>query len=109
LDLTLSATKTASPLVLMSVLNSLSCHGRSTNVSSANDNTANATNSNLKTIINNKLAALNLSGYNAQMIMNRAEAMSCGGKIIKDTRDIHLSKTPLFYCSIYCFLPVICQ
>jgi hypothetical protein len=30
--LTLSATKTASPLVLMSVLNSLSCHGRSTNV-----------------------------------------------------------------------------
>jgi hypothetical protein len=33
----------------------------------------------LKTIINNKLAALNLSGYNAQMIMNRAEAMSCGG------------------------------
>jgi hypothetical protein len=41
--------------------------------SSANDNTANATNSNLQTIINNKLAALNLSGYNAQMIMNRAE------------------------------------
>jgi hypothetical protein len=30
-------------------------------------------------IINNKLAALNLSGYNAKMIMNRAEAMSCGG------------------------------
>jgi hypothetical protein len=30
-------------------------------------------------IINNKLAALNLSGYNTQMIMNRAEAMSCGG------------------------------
>jgi hypothetical protein len=28
--------------------------------SSANDNTANATNSNLQTIINNKLAALNL-------------------------------------------------
>jgi hypothetical protein len=28
---------------------------------------------------NNKLAALNLSGYNAKMIMNRAEAMSCGG------------------------------
>jgi hypothetical protein len=28
----LSATKTVSPLVLMSVLNSLSCHGRSTNV-----------------------------------------------------------------------------
>jgi hypothetical protein len=25
------------------------------------------------------MAALNLSGYNAQMIMNRAEAMSCGG------------------------------
>jgi diketogulonate reductase-like aldo/keto reductase len=23
-------------------------------------------------------------------------------KIIKGTRDIHLSKTPLFYCSIYC-------
>jgi hypothetical protein len=45
---------------------------------SINDNTANATNSNLQTIINNKLAALNLSGYNAQMIMNRAEAMSCG-------------------------------
>jgi hypothetical protein len=43
LDLTLSATKTASPLVLMLVLNSLS------------------------------------SGYNTQMIMNRAEAMSCGG------------------------------
>jgi hypothetical protein len=31
----------------------------------------------LKAIINKKLAALNLSGYNAQMIMNRAEAMSC--------------------------------
>jgi hypothetical protein len=40
---------------------------------------ANAKNTNLKTIINNKLAALNLSGYNAKMIMNRAEAMSCGG------------------------------
>jgi hypothetical protein len=38
--------------------------------SSANDNTANATNSNLKTIINNKLAALNLSGYNTQMIIS---------------------------------------
>jgi hypothetical protein len=25
------------------------------------------------------LAALNLSDYNAKMIMNRAEAMSCGG------------------------------
>ncbi|SHN92536.1 RCC1 domain-containing protein [bacterium endosymbiont of Bathymodiolus sp. 5 South] len=47
--------------------------------SSASDNTANAKNTNLKTIINNKLAALNLSGYNAKMIMNRAEAMSCGG------------------------------
>jgi hypothetical protein len=33
----------------------------------------------LKAIINNKLAALNLSDYNAKMIMNRAEAMSCGG------------------------------
>jgi hypothetical protein len=30
-------------------------------------------------------------------------------KIIKGTRVIHLSKTPFFYCSIYCFLPVICQ
>jgi hypothetical protein len=30
-------------------------------------------------------------------------------KIIKGTKDIHLSKTPFFYCSIYCFLPVICQ
>jgi hypothetical protein len=30
-------------------------------------------------------------------------------KIIIGTRDIHLSKTPLFYCSIYCSLPVICQ
>jgi hypothetical protein len=39
--------------------------------SSANDNTANAKNTNLKAIINKKLAALNLSGYNAQMIMNR--------------------------------------
>jgi hypothetical protein len=57
LDLTLSATKTASPLVLI----------------------ANAKNTNLKAIINNKLAALNLSDYNAKMIMNRAEAMSCGG------------------------------
>jgi hypothetical protein len=47
--------------------------------SSASDNTANAKNTNLKAIINNKLAALNLSGYNAKMIMNRAEAMSCGG------------------------------
>jgi hypothetical protein len=35
---------------------------------------SNAKNTNLKTIINNKLAALNLSGYNAKMIMNRAEA-----------------------------------
>jgi hypothetical protein len=67
LDLTLSATKTASPLVLIQ------------SDSSASDNTANAKNTNLKTIINNKLAALNLSGYNAKMIMNRAEAMSCGG------------------------------
>ena len=44
-----------------------------------NDNTAKVTNSNLKTIINNKLAELNLSGYSAKMIMNRAEAMSCSG------------------------------
>jgi hypothetical protein len=36
-------------------------------------------NTNLKAVINNKLAALNLSDYNAKMIMNRAEAMSCGG------------------------------
>jgi hypothetical protein len=42
LDLTLSATKTTSPLALMSALNSLSY-------------------------------------YNAKMIRNRAEAMSCGG------------------------------
>jgi cell division protein FtsI/penicillin-binding protein 2 len=27
----------------------------------------------------NKLAELNLSGYSAKMIMNRAEAMSCSG------------------------------
>jgi hypothetical protein len=26
-------------------------------------------------------------------------------KIITGTRVIHLSKTPLFYCFIYCFLP----
>jgi hypothetical protein len=44
-----------------------------------NDNTAKVTNSNLKTIIDNKLAELNLSGYSAKMIMNRAEAMSCSG------------------------------
>jgi hypothetical protein len=37
-----------------------------------NDNTAKVTNSNLKTIIDNKLAELNLSGYSAKMIMNRA-------------------------------------
>jgi hypothetical protein len=37
-----------------------------------NDNTAKVTNSNLKTIINNKLAELNLSGYSAKMIMNRS-------------------------------------
>jgi hypothetical protein len=48
----------------------------------ASDNTANAKNTNLKAIINNQLAALNLSGYNAKMIMNRAEAMSCGGCLI---------------------------
>ena len=47
--------------------------------SSANDNTANAKNTNLKAIINKKLATLNLPGYSAQMIMNRAEAMSCSG------------------------------
>jgi hypothetical protein len=35
--------------------------------SSASDNTANAKNTNLKTIINNKLAALNLSGYNTKI------------------------------------------
>jgi hypothetical protein len=34
---------------------------------------------NLKAVINKKLTALNLPGYNAQMIMNRAEAMSCSG------------------------------
>jgi hypothetical protein len=61
LDLTLSATKTLSPLALISVLNSL------------------VTNKNLKAVINKKLTALNLPGYNAQMIMNRAEAMSCSG------------------------------
>jgi hypothetical protein len=32
--------------------------------SSASDNTANAKNTNLKAVINNKLAALNLSDYN---------------------------------------------
>jgi hypothetical protein len=41
--------------------------------SSANDNIANAKNTNLKAIINKKLATLNLPGYSAQMIMNRAE------------------------------------
>ncbi|CAC9523066.1 hypothetical protein [Bathymodiolus azoricus thioautotrophic gill symbiont] len=43
------------------------------------DNTANAENKDLKSIINKKLAALNLSDYNAKMIMNRAKAMSCSG------------------------------
>ncbi|VVH66601.1 hypothetical protein BSPLISOX_2168, partial [uncultured Gammaproteobacteria bacterium] len=44
-----------------------------------NDNTVKVTNKNLKAVINKKLTALNLPGYNAQMIMNRAEAMSCSG------------------------------
>ena len=46
---------------------------------SDNDNTAKGKNKNLNTIINKKLKALNLSNYNAKMIRNRAEAMSCGG------------------------------
>ncbi|VVH50600.1 hypothetical protein BPUTSESOX_2221 [uncultured Gammaproteobacteria bacterium] len=46
---------------------------------SDNDNTAKGKNKNLNTIINNKLTALNLPNYNAKMIRNRAEAMSCGG------------------------------
>jgi hypothetical protein len=44
-----------------------------------NDNTVKVTNKNLKAVINKKLTALNLPGYNAQMIVNRAEAMSCSG------------------------------
>jgi hypothetical protein len=44
-----------------------------------NDNTANGNKKSLSTIISNKLSALNLSNYNAKMIRNRAEAMSCGG------------------------------
>ena len=47
--------------------------------SNVNDNTAYDTAPNLKAIISKKLAALDLSGYSAKMIMNRAEAMSCGG------------------------------
>jgi hypothetical protein len=47
--------------------------------SNVNDNTAYDTAPNLKAIINKKLVALDLSDYSAKMIMNRAEAMSCGG------------------------------
>jgi hypothetical protein len=60
--------------------------------SSASDNTANAKNTNLKTIINNKLAALNLSGYNAKMIMNRAEAMSFASNLpIKPLEQVKIA------------------
>jgi hypothetical protein len=44
-----------------------------------NDNTANGNKKSLSTIISNKLSALNLSNYNAKMIRNHAEVMSCGG------------------------------
>ncbi|VVM25958.1 hypothetical protein BSPWISOXPB_4842 [uncultured Gammaproteobacteria bacterium] len=47
--------------------------------SNVNDNTAYDTAPNLKAIISKKLAALDLSGYSAKMIMNRAEARSCSG------------------------------
>jgi len=47
--------------------------------SSSSDNTAQKSNTALDAAINNKLDELSLSGYTAQMIRNRAEAMTCGG------------------------------
>ena len=60
-------------------LNSANHYNEFQSDANTNDNTANGNKKSLNTIISNKLSALNLSNYNAKMIRNRAEAMSCGG------------------------------